>query len=116
MTNLNEIVSTLSSEDQQYFIMFLERKNTRSDTKNVQLFKLLIKNELNSTKKPRNNIQNLKIDTYFSIKPNDLYITHVYLPRIKHISPFQRYQLISKTFFLLFQDKSYSFYIFFCSL
>ena len=67
---------------------------------------------LNSTKKPRNNIQNLKIDTYFSIKPNDLYITHVYLPRIKHISPFQRYQLISKIFFLLFQDKSYSFYIF----
>ena len=48
MTNLNEIVSTLSSEDQQHFIMFLERKNTRSDTKNVQLFKLLIKNELNS--------------------------------------------------------------------
>jgi serine/threonine protein kinase len=67
---------------------------------------------LNSTKKPRNNIQNLKIDTYFSIKPNDLYITHVYLPRIKHISPFQRCQLISKTFFLLFQEKSYSFYIF----
>jgi len=67
---------------------------------------------LNSTKKPRNNIQNLKIDTYFSIKPNDLYITHVYLPRIKHISPFQRYQFISKIFFLLFQEKSYSFYIF----
>jgi serine/threonine protein kinase len=67
---------------------------------------------LNSTKKPRNNIQNLKIDTYFSIKPNDLYITHVYLPRIKNISPFQRYQLISKIFFLLFQEKSYSFYIF----
>ena len=67
---------------------------------------------LNSTKKPRNNIQNLKIDTYFSIKPNDLYITHVYLPRIKYISPFQRYQLISKIFFLLFQEKSYSFYIF----
>lgn len=48
MTNLNEIVSTLSTEDQQHFIMFLERKNTRSDTKNVQLFKLLLENELNS--------------------------------------------------------------------
>lgn len=48
MTNLNEIVSTLSSEDQQRFIIYLERKNKRPDTKNIQLFKFLIKNEFSS--------------------------------------------------------------------
>lgn len=63
---------------------------------------------LNSTKNPRNNIQNLKIDKYFSIKPD--ISTSLYAPKIKHISPFQRYYLISKIFFLLFQEYAYSFY------
>ncbi|SDR65826.1 hypothetical protein SAMN04515667_0057 [Formosa sp. Hel1_31_208] len=48
MTDLNAIVATLSTEDEQRFIQFLERKNKRSDTKNIQLFKLLVCNELNS--------------------------------------------------------------------
>lgn len=48
MTNLNDIVSTLSADDQQRFISYLERKNKRKDTKNIQLFKLLIKNDLSS--------------------------------------------------------------------
>jgi hypothetical protein len=48
MTDLNEIVSTLSYEDQQHFIAYLERKNKRADTKNIQLFKLLVANELSS--------------------------------------------------------------------
>ena len=48
MTNLNDIVSTLSSDDQQRFINYLERKNKRKDTKNIQLFKLLVKNDLSS--------------------------------------------------------------------
>ena len=48
MTDLNEIVSTLSYEDQQHFIAHLERKNKRTDTKNIQLFKLLVANELSS--------------------------------------------------------------------
>ena len=48
MTDLNEIVSTLSYEDQQHFIDYLERKNKRADTKNIQLFKLLVANELSS--------------------------------------------------------------------
>mgnify|MGYP000849524974 FL=1 len=68
MTNLNEIVSTLSSEDQQYFIMFLERKNTRSDTKNVQLFKLLIKNELNSKEVCLKLYKAYKKDAYHALR------------------------------------------------
>lgn len=48
MTDLNAIVSTFSSEDEQQFISYLERKNKRKDTKNIQLFKHLIDNELSS--------------------------------------------------------------------
>lgn len=48
MTNLNEIISTFSTEEQQQFIIHLEKKNKRNDTKNVALFKLLAKNELDS--------------------------------------------------------------------
>jgi hypothetical protein len=48
MTDLNTIVSTFSSEDEQRFINYLEKKNKRSDTKNIELFKLLAENELTS--------------------------------------------------------------------
>lgn len=48
MTNLNDIISTFSKEEQQAFITYLEKKNKRKDIKNVQLFKLLIDNNLNS--------------------------------------------------------------------
>ena len=45
MNNLNHIVNTFSKEEQQHFISFLEKKNKRRDTKNVQLFKLLLSTE-----------------------------------------------------------------------
>ena len=48
MANLNDIILTLSIEDQERFRIYLERKNKRNDTKNVQLFKILVKNELSS--------------------------------------------------------------------
>ncbi|WP_298898039.1 hypothetical protein [uncultured Psychroserpens sp.] len=48
MTDLNAIVSTFSSEDEQRFINYLEKKNKRNDTKNIQLFKLLAQDELTS--------------------------------------------------------------------
>ena len=48
MTDLNQIVSTFSSDEQQQFINYLERKNKRKDTKNIQLFKLLSKHDLDS--------------------------------------------------------------------
>ncbi|MGB3607926.1 hypothetical protein [Psychroserpens sp.] len=44
MTDLNAIISTFSTEEEQQFISYLERKNKRNDTKNVQLF-LLLKND-----------------------------------------------------------------------
>lgn len=48
MTNLNDIVSTLSLEEQQRFIVYLGQKNKRPDSKNIKLFKLISKNELSS--------------------------------------------------------------------
>ena len=48
MTDLNNIISTFSSEEQQKFISYLEKKNKRNDIKNVELFNLLLKNDLNS--------------------------------------------------------------------
>lgn len=48
MTDLNTIVSTFSTDEQQQFIKYLEKKNKRNDAKNIQLFKLLAKEELTS--------------------------------------------------------------------
>tara|TARA_R110002073_G_scaffold128999_3_gene275177 strand:+ start:142490 stop:143995 length:1506 start_codon:yes stop_codon:yes gene_type:complete len=46
MTGLNEIIYTLSIEEQKQFVQFLEKKNKRDDTKNVQLFQLILQKEL----------------------------------------------------------------------
>jgi len=46
--SLRAIVSTLTPEEQHNFISYLEKKNKRSDIKNIQLFKLLVKDELSS--------------------------------------------------------------------
>ena len=46
MTNLNDIISTFSLEEQKKFVVYLNRKNKRSDAKNIQLFKLLVENRL----------------------------------------------------------------------
>ncbi|WP_341216328.1 hypothetical protein [uncultured Wocania sp.] len=48
MNDLNTIISTFSNEDQQRFTNYLEKKNKRNDTKNVQLFKYLLHDDLNS--------------------------------------------------------------------
>lgn len=48
MNDLNTIVSSFSKEDQQRFISFLEKKNKRHNTKNIQLFKLLAHGDLDS--------------------------------------------------------------------
>ncbi|MEZ4793112.1 MAG: hypothetical protein R2783_06525 [Gelidibacter sp.] len=45
MTDLKTIISTFSPEEQQRFVNYLEKKNKRSDTKNIQLFKLLARQE-----------------------------------------------------------------------
>ncbi len=43
MIALKSIIDTFNPEDQQKFIVYLEQKNKRKDTKNIQLFKLLAK-------------------------------------------------------------------------
>ena len=48
MTGLNEIIHTFSLEEQQQFVLFLQKKNKRNDTKNVQLFQLLLEDTLSS--------------------------------------------------------------------
>ncbi len=48
MTNLNDIISTFSYEDQQRFVTYLDKKNKRSDTKNIQLFNLILNHDLSS--------------------------------------------------------------------
>lgn len=48
MNDLNAIISTFTSEEQQHFIAYLENKNKRNDVKNIQLFKYLINEELTS--------------------------------------------------------------------
>ncbi|WP_347924370.1 hypothetical protein [Pontimicrobium sp. SW4] len=48
MNNINDIVLDLTTEEQQRFITYLEKKNKRNDSKNIQLFKLLVKNEFSS--------------------------------------------------------------------
>ncbi|MEP0214070.1 MAG: hypothetical protein ABJD66_12690 [Cellulophaga sp.] len=49
MTDLNLIITTLTAEEQQQFVLYLKKKNKRSDIKNIQLFKLLQQNDLSST-------------------------------------------------------------------
>ena len=48
MTGLNHIIHTFSVEEQQQFVLFLQKRNKRNDTKNIQLFQLLLANELSS--------------------------------------------------------------------
>lgn len=41
MTELKSVIDTLSTEDHKSFVNYLQQKNKRKDTKNIQLFKLL---------------------------------------------------------------------------
>ncbi|MFY0604438.1 MAG: hypothetical protein JXQ93_10835 [Flavobacteriaceae bacterium] len=48
MTGLNDIIRTFSLEEQQQFVQFLGKKNKRNDTKNIQLFQLLLNEDFSS--------------------------------------------------------------------
>ncbi|SDI39866.1 hypothetical protein [Winogradskyella thalassocola] len=41
MTGIKSIIDTLTAKDHQKFVNYLQQKNKRKDTKNIQLFKLL---------------------------------------------------------------------------
>ncbi|MUU78912.1 hypothetical protein [Winogradskyella endarachnes] len=49
MIEINSIISTFSSEEHQKFVNYLQQKNKRKDTKNVQLFKLIASGNEDST-------------------------------------------------------------------
>jgi hypothetical protein len=48
MINLKEILNTFSDEQQQDFLLYLDKKNKRKDAKNCQLVKLIISDNLSS--------------------------------------------------------------------
>ena len=48
MIDLNRIISTFSLEEKQKFVAYLTQKNKRKDAKNIKLFKLISKGELDS--------------------------------------------------------------------
>ncbi|APY08904.1 hypothetical protein BWZ20_11585 [Winogradskyella sp. J14-2] len=48
MTALKSIIDAFSVEDQQKFTAYLQQKNKRKDTKNIELFRLMTKPELDS--------------------------------------------------------------------
>lgn len=48
MTDLNDIILTFSVEEQQKFTVYLEKKNKRTDIKNIKLFNMLLIDELDS--------------------------------------------------------------------
>ena len=68
MTNLNDIISTFSSEDQHRFIAYLDKKNKRNDTKNIQLFNYLLNDELNSNEICVKLYGSLKKDAYHALR------------------------------------------------
>lgn len=68
MTNLNDIISEFSSENQQKFISYLEKKNKRNDTKNIELFNLLLKDDLNSKDVCARLYGNQKKDAYHALR------------------------------------------------
>lgn len=49
MIALNSIIDTFNQEDQQKFIIYLQKKNKRKDAKNIDLFKLIAKSNLDAT-------------------------------------------------------------------
>ena len=68
MTDLNAIISTFSNEEQQKFIAYLEKKNRRNDTKNIQLFKLLTKDDYTSKELCLKLYKSNKKDAYHALR------------------------------------------------
>jgi hypothetical protein len=71
-------------------------------------------NILNSTKTPRNIPPNTGIQNYFNIQPvDDRYvIPQNFIPKMRLVSHYDKYTVITWIFFTLFQEKAYSFYVF----
>ncbi|MFY0630842.1 MAG: hypothetical protein JXR05_10710 [Flavobacteriaceae bacterium] len=68
MTSLNTITKALSSDEQKNFIAFLEKKNKRNDTKNIQLFRLLAKDELSTEQICQKLYPSNKRDAFYALR------------------------------------------------
>ncbi|SEE41425.1 hypothetical protein SAMN04487765_2477 [Tenacibaculum sp. MAR_2010_89] len=68
MSNIEIIISSFSTDEQQKFIIFLEKKNKRKDTKNVDLFKLILKGETSTKIICETLYGSLKKDAYYTLK------------------------------------------------
>ncbi len=68
MNDLKQVISTLSSDEKQQFISFLEKKNKRKDAKNIQLFKLLSLNDLDSSEICLKLYKSNKKDAYHALR------------------------------------------------
>ncbi|RBW60329.1 hypothetical protein DS884_04660 [Tenacibaculum sp. E3R01] len=68
MSNIEIIISSFSTDEQQKFIIFLEKKNKRKDTKNVDLFKLILKGETSTKIICETLYGGLKKDAYYTLK------------------------------------------------
>ncbi|WP_303319110.1 hypothetical protein Q4Q34_03515 [Flavivirga abyssicola] len=68
MSNLNDIISTFSSEDQHRFTAYLDKKNKRSDAKNIQLFNYLLNDNLDSNEICLKLYGSLKKDAYHALR------------------------------------------------
>lgn len=68
MLDLEIIISSLSIDEQQKFILFLEKKNKRKDAKNIDLFKLILKGETSVTDICNTLYKSQKKDAYYALK------------------------------------------------
>ncbi|KAB1159926.1 hypothetical protein F7018_06335 [Tenacibaculum aiptasiae] len=68
MIDLKSIISTLSSDEQHKFILYLEKKNKRKDAKNIQLFKLITKGETSISIICNDLYKSQKRDAYYTLK------------------------------------------------
>jgi len=66
--SLNTIISSFSIDDYTKIISFLNKKNRRTDVKNIQLFKLLYANELSSAEICNQLYPNKKKDAYHALR------------------------------------------------
>ncbi|WP_299157153.1 hypothetical protein [uncultured Tenacibaculum sp.] len=68
MLDLEIIISSLSVDEQQKFILFLEKKNKRKDAKNIHLFKLILKGETSVSIICNTLYKSQKKDAYYALK------------------------------------------------
>lgn len=110
--NINSIISILSSEEKLHFVSYLEKKNKRNDTKNIQLFKLLCNDELTSSDICLKLYRTKKCNAYHALKKRLIqslidFIANVNLEEENTVEmQIIKYILASRTFLLHNKSKT----------